>query len=58
MGLAANARDHLPGERCWFGILLGTGNWRGRVRCMAVLARPLHSEHRLKNTQQLIERSL
>ncbi len=25
---------------------------------MAVLARLLHSEHRLKNTQQLIERSL
>ena len=25
---------------------------------MAVLARPLHSEHRLKNTQQLIECSL
>ena len=25
---------------------------------MAVLARPLCSEHRLKNTQQLIERSL
>jgi len=25
---------------------------------MAALARPLHSEHRLKNTQQLIERSL
>ena len=25
---------------------------------MAVLARPLYSEHRLKNTQQLIERSL
>ena len=25
---------------------------------MAVLATPLHSEHRLKNTQQLIERSL
>ena len=25
---------------------------------MAVLARPLHSEHRLKNTQQLIKRSL
>ena len=29
-----------------------------RVRCMAVLARPLHNEHRLKNTQQLIKRSL
>ena len=25
---------------------------------MAVLARPLHSEHRLKNTQPLIQRSL
>jgi len=25
---------------------------------MAVLARPLHSEHRLKNTQQLIQHSL
>ena len=25
---------------------------------MAVLARPLHSEHRLKNTQQLIQRIL
>ena len=25
---------------------------------MAVLARPLHSEHRLKNTQHLLERSL
>jgi len=25
---------------------------------MAVLAKPLHSEHRLKNTQQLIRRSL
>jgi len=25
---------------------------------MAVLATPLHSEHRLKNIQQLIERSL
>jgi hypothetical protein len=25
---------------------------------MAVLARSLHSEHRLKNTQQIIERSL
>jgi hypothetical protein len=25
---------------------------------MAVSGRPLHSEHRLKNTQQLIERSL
>ena len=25
---------------------------------MTVLARPLHSEHRLKNTHQLIERSL
>ena len=25
---------------------------------MAVLARPLHSEHRQKNTQQLLERSL
>ena len=25
---------------------------------MAVLAKPLHSEHRLKNTQQLIKRSL
>ena len=25
---------------------------------MAVLARPLHSEHRLKNTQQLIQGSL
>ena len=25
---------------------------------MAVLARPLHSKHRLKNTQQLVERSL
>lgn len=25
---------------------------------MAVLARPLHSEHRLKNIQQLIERRL
>ena len=25
---------------------------------MAVLARPLHSEHRLKNTQQLIQRRL
>jgi hypothetical protein len=25
---------------------------------MAVLARPLHSEHRLKNTQQLSQRSL
>ena len=24
---------------------------------MAVLARPLHSKHRLKNTQQLIQRS-
>jgi hypothetical protein len=27
-------------------------------RCIASLARPLQSEHRLKNTQQLIERSL
>ena len=26
--------------------------------CMAVLARPLNSEHRLKNTQKLIQRSL
>jgi hypothetical protein len=34
------------------------GNRRGRVRCIAVLARHLHSEHRLKNTQQLIKRSL
>ena len=34
------------------------GNIRGLVRCMAVLARPLYSEHRLKNTQQLIERSV
>lgn len=25
---------------------------------MAVLARPLHSEHRLKNTQQLSQRGL
>ena len=25
---------------------------------MAMLARPLHSEHRLKNTQQFIQRSL
>ena len=25
---------------------------------MAVVARPLHSEHRLENTQQLIKRSL
>ncbi len=30
----------------------------GRVRCMAVLARLLQSEHRLKDTQQLIECSL
>lgn len=28
------------------------------VFCIWMLARPLHSEHRLKNTQQLIERSL
>jgi hypothetical protein len=34
------------------------GNRRGQVRCIAVLARPLHSEHRLKNTEQLIKRSL
>ena len=33
------------------------GNIRELVRCMAVLAGPLHSEHRLKNTQQLIKRS-
>ena len=34
------------------------GNRRGQVRCIAVIARPLHSEHRLKNTEQLIKRSL
>jgi hypothetical protein len=47
---------HLAAESDWFRILLSFGKSMGRVRCMAGLARPLHSEHRLKNTQQLIER--
>ena len=33
-------------------------NLRQRVKCMAVLARPLHSEHRLHDTQQLSQRRL
>ena len=47
-----------PQKAAGSGSHWATGSWRGRVRCTAVLARPLCSEHRLKNTQQLIERSL
>lgn len=32
----SNARHHLPAESCWFGISLGYGKLKGRVRCMAV----------------------
>jgi len=38
--------------------LVGLEGIEGRVRWMAMSARPLHSEHRLKNTQQLIQHSL
>ena len=37
---------------------MGTKILRWRVRCMAVLARPLQSEHRLQNSQKIIQRSL
>ena len=53
-----NAGHNLPEESCWFGISLGSEKFKVAFRCLVVLARPLHNEHRLKNTQQLINRSL
>ncbi|MFM9104802.1 MAG: hypothetical protein ACKOPS_27235, partial [Cyanobium sp.] len=50
--IAATARVPIPVD-----LASGTISIRW-VRFMSVLARLLHSEHRLKHTQQLIERSL
>jgi hypothetical protein len=55
---SSNACHHLAEESCWFGISLAYGKMKGAAQVHGRVARPSYSEHRLKNTQQLIERSV